>query len=54
MVQLVVAVIEDGAIAWPVPPSALPLHAVTWLGERRVAAGPVPLQPRVVASFAIK
>ena len=55
---LVVSVV-DGAgppasMAWLMPASALPLHAVTWLGERRVAAGPVALQPRVVASFAIK
>ena len=53
---LVVAV-ADGtsfqSISWLLPPSE-PLRAVTWLGERRVAAGPAALQPRVVASFTIK
>ena len=54
---LLVVAVADGAtfqaIVWPLPPSE-PLRAVTWLGERRVAAGPAALQPRVVASFTIK
>ncbi len=53
--QLVVAIVDGdaagNALSWPIPPSALPARAVTWLGPTRVAAGPREMEPKVVASW---
>ena len=55
VVSLVVVLVDGeaapAALAWPVPASALPLAAITWLGADRVGAGPAPLAPTVVASW---
>jgi hypothetical protein len=50
--RLVVVVAAGGdepvAITWAMPQ---PARVVTWLGDRRVGAGPSALDPKVVASF---
>lgn len=42
---------EPAALSWPIPPSAEPARAVTWLGPNRLGAGPSELAPKVIASF---
>lgn len=55
---LVVLVVSDdaepAALTWPIPRGARPARAVTWLGPRRLGAGPTELDPRVVASFSVR
>lgn len=54
VVILVSDAIEPTAFSWPVPASAQPAVAVTWLGEGRVGAGPSELHPRMVAEFTLE
>ena len=56
--RLVVVLVEEGleptAFSWPVPRSAQPATAVTWLGEGKVGAGPSELHPKMVAEFTLE
>jgi len=53
--KLVVLLVEPtGAtqsLEWPIPATAQPARAVTWLGPTRVGTGPSPLEPRATASW---
>ena len=55
--RLVVLIVDDdlepAAFSWVVPPKARPARAVTWLGERRVGAGPSELHPAMVAEYTL-
>jgi hypothetical protein len=54
---LIVILPNDGApqvLTWPIPNTAQPARAVTWLGPTRIGAGPSVLEPRVVASFTVE
>ena len=51
VVVLVPSRSEPQALSWPIPRSAEPARAVTWLGQNRLGAGPSELAPRVVATF---
>jgi hypothetical protein len=42
---------EPETLSWPIPRSAQPARAVTWLGPTRLGAGPSVLSPKVIASF---
>jgi hypothetical protein len=56
--RLVVVIVDEAleptAFSWPVPRSAQPARAVTWLGDGRVGAGPSELAPRMVAEFTLE
>jgi hypothetical protein len=54
---LIVILPNDGSpqvLTWPIPHTAQPARAVTWLGPTRIGAGPSVLEPRVVASFTVE
>ena len=51
---LVVLLPGPQAISWPIPASAQPARAVTWLGPTKIGAGPSVLEPRVIASFTVE
>lgn len=51
---VVVAGVRPTVLTWPIPRSAQPARAVTWLGPTRIGAGPTELDPRIVASYSIE
>lgn len=55
--RLVVLLVDDSieptAITWTVPPVARPARAVSWLGEKKIGAGPDELAPKMVAEYSL-
>lgn len=55
--RLVVLLVDDSieptAITWTVPPVARPARAVSWLGEKRIGAGPDELAPKMIAWYSL-
>lgn len=53
VVLLVDDTIEPLVITWTVPPVARPARAVSWLGDKKIGAGPDELDPKMVAEYSL-
>jgi hypothetical protein len=54
VVVLLSDTVETTSFSWPVPASAEPAVAVTWLGDGRVGAGSSELNPGMVARYSVE